>query len=154
MKATIGLCLLVFGVPGALTQEARQSPPANITSQSEQEVVRLSREKWLWMAERKLEPLEALFHEQSVFVHMGGNMSRSQELDVIKTGRIHYKQADIQEVSARIFGSTAIVLSRIRLLAVVGGNEVTNPFMVTEVYVQEGGTWKLVQLSFSRLLGP
>ena len=53
----------------------------------------------------------------------------------------------------RVIGTTAIVLSRIRLLAVVGGNEVTNPFMVTEVYVREGEAWKLAQLSFSKLLG-
>ena len=42
---------------------------------------------------------------------------------------------------------------RIRLVAVVGGNEVTNPFVVTEVYVQQGGTWKLGSLSFTRLFG-
>jgi hypothetical protein len=64
-----------------------------------------------------------------------------------------YKQADIQDVSATIIGSTAILLTRMRLLAVVGGNEVTNPFVVTEVYVQQGGAWKLGSLSFTRLLG-
>jgi hypothetical protein len=105
------------------------------------------------MAERRLDLLESLFHADAVFVHMGGNMTTRQELDVIQAGRIQYKRADILDASARILGSTAIVLSRIRLLAVVGGNEVTNPFMVTEVYVQQGGGWKLVQLSFSRLLG-
>jgi hypothetical protein len=52
----------------------------------------------------------------------------------------------------RFAGTTAIVLSRLRLDAVVGGNEVTNPFMVTEVYVQEAGAWKLAALSFTRLL--
>jgi len=31
-------------------------------------------------------------------------------------------------------------------------NEVTNPFVVTEVYVQQSGTWKLASLSFTRLL--
>ena len=45
-------------------------------------------------------------------------------------------------------------MNRIRLDAVVGGNEVTNPFMVTEVYVQEGGTRKLAVLAFTRLLTP
>ena len=30
---------------------------------------------------------------------------------------------------------TAIVLDKIRLTAIVGGKEVVNPFMVTEVYV-------------------
>ena len=78
-------------------------------------------------------------------------MSRSQELEVIKTGRIHYKDVEIQEASVRFVGTTAIVLNKIRLLAVVGGNEVTNPFVVTEVYVQQSGDWKLASLSFTRL---
>jgi hypothetical protein len=85
---------------------------------------------------------------------MGGTMSRDQELGVIKSGAIQYKHAEILESSVRLVGTTAIVLNRIRLLAVVGGNEVTNPFMVTEVYVQEGGTRKLAALSFTRLLTP
>ena len=106
------------------------------------------------MSERKLEPLEALFHGEAVFVHMGGNMSRSQELDVIKTGRIHYKDVEIQESSVRFFGTTAIVLNKIRLVAVVGGKEVVNPFQVTEVYVQQGGAWTLGSLSFTRLVTP
>ena len=59
---------------------------------------------------------------------------------------------DIQEVSVNIIGTTAILLNKITLLAVVGGNEVTNPFVVTEVYVQESGSWTLASLSFTRLL--
>lgn len=149
----LGLGLLIANAQG-VAQPANQASglPSGSTS-AHQEIMNLSKEKWLWMAERKMDSLEALFHEESVFVHMGGNMTRSQELEVIRSGKIHYKQAEIQDVSARIIGSTAIVLSRIRLLAVVGGNEVTNPFMVTEVYVRQDGAWKLVQLSFSRLLG-
>ena len=106
------------------------------------------------MSERNVDALTALFHEKAVFVHMGGTMSKSQELDVIQSGRIHYKHAEILEVSVQLIGATAIVLNRIRLVAVVGGNEVTNPFVVTEVYVQQGGSWKLGSLSFTRLLTP
>jgi hypothetical protein len=120
----------------------------------EQEVINLSKEKWHWMSERKVDSLDALFHEKAVFVHMGGTMSRDQELNVIKSGGIHYKKADIHEVSVNIIGTTAILLNRITLLAVVGGNEVTNPFTVTEVYVQQDGSWKLASLSFTRLLTP
>ncbi len=150
--ALAGLALLAV-MPTSSAQEKPATSPGASHPSVEQEIINLSNEKWKWMSERKLDSLEPLFHEEAVFVHMGGNMSRSQELDVIRTGRIHYKHADIQDVSARIVGSTAIVLSKIRLLAVVGGNEVTNPFMVTEVYLQQGGAWKLVQLSFSRLAG-
>jgi len=105
------------------------------------------------MSERKVDSLDALFHEEAVFVHMGGTMSKKQELDVIRGGSIQYKNAEIQEVSVRFIGTTAILLNKIRLVAVVGGNEVVNPFVVTEVYVQQGGTWKLGSLSFTRLLG-
>jgi len=120
----------------------------------EQEVIDLSKEKWHWMSERNVDTLDALFHEKSVFVHMGGSWGKEQELEIIKSGGIHYKQANIHEVSVNIIGVTAILLNRITLLAVVGGNEVTNPFMVTEVYVQQDGNWKLASLSFTRLLTP
>ena len=93
--------------------------------------------------------LDALFHEKAVFVHMGGAMSKTQELEVIKSGSIHYKTVEIQEASVRFIDKTAVLLSKIRLVAVVGGNEVTNPFMVTEVYVEQNSNWKLVSISFT-----
>ena len=120
----------------------------------EHEVINLSAEKWRWMSECNVDTLDALFHEKSVFVHMGGSWGKERELDIIKSGGIHYKKADVHEVSVNIIGTTAILLNRITLLAVVGGNEVTNPFMVTEVYVQQEGSWKLASLSFTKLLTP
>ena len=121
----------------------------------DQEVLNLSQEKWRWMSERNVDSLAALFHDEAVFVHMGGTMSKDEELDVIRSGGIHYKHVDIQEASVRLIGTTtAILLNSIRLVAVVGGNEVTNPFVVTEVYVQQSGTWTLASLSFTRLLTP
>ena len=152
VKAVIlAICLLVIG---ALPSYAQSSKGATATGNAEQELLNLSKQKWDWMSERNVDALAALFDEQCVFVHIGATMSKTQELDVIKSGRIQYKKADIQEASVRFFGSTAIVLTKMRLLAVVGGNEVTNPFMVTEVYVEEGGTRKLAALSFTRLLTP
>ena len=120
----------------------------------EQEVINLSKEKWRWMSECKVDTLDALFHEKAVFVHMGGSWGKAQELDIISSGGIQYKKADIHEVSVNVIGTTAILLNRITLLALVGGNEVTNPFMVTEVYVQQRGTWMLASLSFTKLLTP
>jgi len=119
---------------------------------AEQELIELSKQKWLWMADKNVDTLTDLFHEKSKFVHMGGTWGKERELEIIKSGGIHYKKADIHEVSVEIIGNTAILMNRITLLAVVGGNEVTNPFMVTEVYVQQNGKWTLGSLSFSKLL--
>lgn len=131
---------------------ARGDSPATDSTDVEQELLGLSREKWLWMADRNVDALSDLFHDEAVFVHMGGTMTRDRELDVIRSGGIHYKHAEIQAASVRFVGETAIVLNTIRLDAVVGGNEVTNPFEVTEVYVRQNGAWKLASLSFTRLL--
>lgn len=143
MKATIiGLFLIAIATQWSWGQ----------SSATEQEIINLSKEKWQWMSDKQVDTLNALFHEKAVFVHMGGSMTKEQELGVIKSGGIHYKQADIHEVSVNIMGAVAILLNRITLLAVVGGNEVTNPFMVTEVYLKEGEKWKLGSMSFTRLL--
>jgi hypothetical protein len=123
-------------------------------TKAEQEIFQLSKNKWQWMADKNVDSLKTLFHEKAMFVHMGGSWGTVQELSVIKSGGIWYKKADVHEVSVNIIDNTAILLNRIDLLAVVGGNEVTNPFEVTEVYIKIKGQWKLGSLSFTRLLTP
>lgn len=149
----LGLCFLIVSVQGAAAQQEQVNPPTTSGTNAEQEIINLSKEKWRWMSERKVDSLAVLFHEKAMFVHMGGSWGTEQELNIIKSGGIWYKKADIHEVSVNIIGTTAILLNKITLLAVVGGNEVTNPFMVTEVYVQQSDAWKLGSLSFTRLLG-
>ena len=128
--------------------------PASLSAQDSQkdEIIKLSKQKWQWMADREVDSLANLFHKQANFVHMGGSWGKNRELDIIKSGGIHYKKADIHEVSVEIIDDLAILLNRITLLAVVGGTEVTNPFMVTEVYKKEDSSWKLAHLAFTKLM--
>ncbi len=118
----------------------------------EEKITQLSKDKWQWMADKNVDILSDLFHEQAQFVHMGGTWGKEREIEVIKSGGIHYKKADIHEVSTQVIDDMATVYNRITLLAVVGGNEVTNPFMVTEVYKQVNDNWKLTNMSFTKLL--
>lgn len=149
------LTIIAFFVLTTILSTYGQDPAVRNYTKAEQEIINLSREKWQWMADKNVDKLNPLFHEKSMFVHMGGSWGKEQEINVIRTGGIHYKKADIHEVpSVTVIGNTAILLNRITLLAVVGGNEVTNPFMVTEVYVREKGDWKMASLSFTRLLTP
>lgn len=125
----------------SLTQEAK-----------EPEVLALSKQKREWMANKNVKELEKLFDEKSSFIHMGGTWRKQRELDVIESGGIHYKKADIHELSVQFIDNTPIVLNRITLLAVVGGREVTNNFMVTEVYINKQQNWSLGVLSFTKLI--
>ncbi len=144
------IVVLAFVMASIQAINARQQ--ATFDEQTKQELINLSKQKWQWMADKNVESLNELFHENAMFVHMGGTMNKEQELNTIRSGGIHYKYADIQETSVQFVGTTAIILDKIRLTAIVGGNEVVNPFVVTEVYVLIDGKWKLGSLSFTRLL--
>lgn len=124
------------------------------TTPEQQKIINLSKQKWQWMADKNVDSLSMLFDEKSMFVHMGGSWGKTPELATIKDGGIWYKKAEVYNVIVNIFGNTAILLNDIDLVAVVGGNEVTNPFMVTEVYINENGKWKMTQLTFSHLMRP
>ncbi len=52
----------------------------------DQEIIDLSKEKWGWISERNTVTVDALFHEKSVFVHMGGARGKEQEIEIIRSG--------------------------------------------------------------------
>jgi hypothetical protein len=123
-----------------------------MTAADQDSLISLSTAKWAWMSEKDTVRLGELFHDEAIFVHMGATMTKREELEVIRTGGIHYREVDVEEVSARVVGSTGIVLSTLVLHAVVEANEVTNPFSVTETYVRDRGTWILAAMAFTRLI--
>ncbi len=148
---TIMVLLLGFFLSQTLVAQKVQ---AVSTPPTLDELIHVSKQKWQWMADKNTDSIQVLFHDKSVFVHMGGSWGKQKELDVIKTGGIWYKKAEIHSTDVNIIGQTAILLSNITLLAEVGGNEVTNPFTVTEVYVLEDHLWHLASMSFTKLLTP
>lgn len=118
----------------------------------EKEIKELSKVKWEWMAEKNVDKLATLFDDRSKFVHMSGSWKKERELEIIETGSIWYKNADVHDVAVEVFGDdTAIVWNRITLTAHVRGNDVTNEFTVTEVYKKRSDEWKLLDLTFSKV---
>jgi len=147
MKVSIlGLCILIMSVQSSDAQQTKTN--------AEQEIINLSKKKWDWMADKNVDSLNVLFDDKAMFIHMGGTWGKAQEITTIKSGGIWYKKAEVYSVVVNMFGNTAILLNDIDLVAGVGGNEVTNPFMVTEVYIKENGKWKMGSLTFSHLMRP
>ena len=149
----IGLFTVALFI-SALSVWGQQPVQTQSLTPDQQEIIDLSHQKWDWMAEKNADALADLFHQEAVFVHMGGAWGKQQEVDIIRGGMIHYKKATIRNESVRFAEGTAVVLCDMDLLAVVGGNEVTNHFMVTEVFVKQGDAWKLASLSFTKLMQP
>ena len=116
----------------------------------EEEIKELSKVKWQWMADKDVDQLALLFHDKSKFVHMSGSWKKARELEIIKSGSIWYKNADVHDVAVEVFGDdTAVLWNRITLTAHVRGKDVSNEFTVTEFYKKAGEEWKLLDLTFS-----
>lgn len=101
------------------------------------------------MADKNVEKLAPLFDDKSKFVHMSGTWNKDRELEIIETGSIWYKQADVHDVVVEVSDDTAVLWNRITLTAHVRGNDVSNEFTVTEVYRKQADGWSLLALTFS-----
>ncbi|AHW60902.1 protein of unknown function [Draconibacterium orientale] len=135
----LGLSLIIMSVQLSFAQ----------TSEVEQEIINLSKQKWQWMSDKDVDNLASLFDDKSKFVHMSGTWGKERELEIIKTGSIWYRKATVHDVAVEVSGETAIIWSRITLASNVRGNDVEVEFTVTEVFQKQGTGWKLLALTFS-----
>ncbi|GAA0886328.1 hypothetical protein GCM10009120_49270 [Sphingobacterium siyangense subsp. cladoniae] len=138
-KTIIAFLLMIVGIQLSFAQ----------TSSVEDEIKALSKAKWQWMAEKKVDKLASLFHDKSKFVHMSGTWKKDEELEIIRTGSIWYKKADVHDVAVEVEGDLAVLWNRITLESEVRGSDAKVEFTVTEVYKKESDGWKLFALSFS-----
>jgi hypothetical protein len=147
-KLLLGL-LFFTSVQWSNAQTSTPNTKSKSDQKTEQELLDLSKQKWQWMADKNVEKLAVLFDDKSKFVHMSGTWKKDEELEIIKTGSIWYKNAKVHDTAIEIFGKTAIVWNRITLEAIVRGNEAVTEFTVTEIYQKQGKSWKLLDLTFS-----
>lgn len=137
----VGCLMIVLGSVGAFAQSATV----------EEDVKTLSQLKWDWMAEKNVDSLAVVFDDRAKFVHMSGTWNKDRELEIIESGSIWYKKAEVHDVVVEVFGNTAVLWNRITLTAHVRGNDVENEFTVTEIYQQQDKDWKLLDLTFSKV---
>lgn len=149
MKISIlGFCILVTSVLGSYAQ-TKPTASSSTSASVEEEIIKLSKDKWQWMADKNVDKLATLFHNKAKFVHMSGTWKKDEELEIIKTGSIWYQKTDIKDVAFELVDDTAILWSRLTLTAMVRGTEAVTEFTVTEVYKKQDNRWQLLVLTFS-----
>lgn len=62
-----------------------------------------------------------------------------------------FKAVDIAEEYAEDYGSTAIIFKKMILTAAIRGNEVQNPFVLSEVFTKTATGWKLAAEIYTRI---
>ena len=141
MKNIITILLLSF----SFITYAQQSP-------QETKVLQLSENLWKAMQQVDKQTLVENIAPEAVFVHMGATLVRDKEIEVLQQKGIVLKEVATENTSVHIVGKTAVLLRKLRLTAIVGGNEVVNPFVVTETYTKKGSKWQLLSLSYTKII--
>ncbi|MDO4880060.1 MAG: DUF4440 domain-containing protein [Capnocytophaga sp.] len=90
----------------------------------EAKILSLSETIWKAMQEVNTPILTENIAPEAVFVHMGATLTRDKEMEVLAQRDIVLKEVETQETSVRIVGKTAVLLRKLRLTAIVGGNKV------------------------------
>lgn len=90
-------------------------------------------------------------HDNARFVRIGITFDKAGELEVFNDKTFIFKAIKIVEEYVVDYGSTAIIFKKLILTAVVGGNEVQNPFVISKVFTKTAVGWKLAAENYTRI---
>jgi hypothetical protein len=76
-----------------------------MNSSAEHAIINLSKQKWDWMSARDVAPLDALFHEAAVFVHMGAKFSKEDRTGAARPERARVESRPSGELRGSRRGS-------------------------------------------------
>lgn len=86
------------------------------------------------------------------FVHIGIICKLDKEIEFYTSGAFQPTDITFHSQKAEVFGNTGIVLTDCDYSLLLDGKETAHHFMVTEVYAQQAGSWKLCTFSFTALV--
>ena len=125
----------------ALAQEAakepvRSGPPALA------ERVRAYREA---IAKRDLTTLDDMWADDYTFTNPhGAFLTKKQRLENAKSGHTQVEPIASEDQDVRVYGDTAVITGRITLKGKYSGKEASGQYRSINVWVNQGGRWRLV----------
>ena len=126
--------------------------PSYSRTMPQERIVALSAEKFKWLIDGEFDKYAALLDPQSEMVHASGEISDKQhDVESWRSGRLKYLTVDIRDAHAKISGSTAVLLGKAYMVAMVGGQRRTAVMQYSEIYVRHGSDWKLFHRHFTKM---
>jgi hypothetical protein len=114
-------------------------------------VQRISEQIWDAKLANDMTAVAGFIADNARFVHMGITFDKAGELEVFNEKIFLFKAVDIAEEYLVDYGSTAVIFKKMILTAVIGGNEVQNPFVTSEVFTKTEDGWKLAAETYTRV---
>jgi hypothetical protein len=81
---------------------------------------------------------------------VGGMLPREAMIRERKSGDLKYESIDVVYQKVRTYGNTAVLNETADIKATYKSNDIGRRYYVTQVWVKQGGAWKLVNLQSTR----
>jgi hypothetical protein len=117
---------------------------------TESELIRLSQEKFEKWEKSDLDSISNLFDDQGVLICSNGKPeTKSEILEIVKSGSMALKNLHLQRAFARVYGNTGVVHGEGEITYAVKGEEHSGGLHFLDVWVEREGGWKLVSSHFN-----
>jgi ketosteroid isomerase-like protein len=117
----------------------------SVDNAAEQQIIRLRKELAAAELRGDVSFLQDLFADEYTHLHADGRLeTKTEYLNRFKSGSRKYQLNEVQDIQVRLYGTTAVVLSRGHTKSTNDGSprDVQNQFM--EVWVRQGAKWQVV----------
>lgn len=142
-----------FVVSHRRAEPTMRYPQTEETDPVKRELFELSQEFWTATEMADEVSMRTIADPGCTFVHIGMTCGLDEEIGFYTNGIFRPTEIDIHGQTANLFGDTAIVITDCDYTLDIMGNSTTHHFAVTEVYQQQDDAWKLIQFSFTALVG-
>jgi ketosteroid isomerase-like protein len=95
--------------------------------------------------------LNILLADDLVYTHATGIVETKQEYMKAVDSFQKYKSIDLKNMRVKVYGNTAIVNARARMVGTTKGTPFDNEVLVIHVWVKQGGKWQLAAHQTTRL---
>lgn len=118
----------------------------------EQDVLSLSKKKFTWLVQKRLDSLALILDERIRYVHSNGWAQNKKEIiHDINSGKLIYTSISVKSSEVRLYDKTAIVNGTGSFDVTMDGKPLTIELSYTEVYVKNKDKWLLTSRHANRM---
>lgn len=119
--------------------------PAVQAGEDAEAVLKAQDRRWALTAGGDLDELEAMLTDDMNYTHSSAAVdTKAQFLDSLRSGRVRYVSIEAEgERAVRVYGDAAVVQGVAHVLVKVPDRDIDVRLRFTEMYVRQGGAWKM-----------
>ena len=150
-KLLPAICLLLLLSPAARPQSEPRPKDQGLSSAKVQVLNVLDR-RIAAMLKNDFAALAALLDDALVYTHSSGRVETKAEfIDSLRSGKLKYVSANLDDLRVRIYGSTALVTGHARMTVESGSQQRVLEIRFLDVYLRRNGRWRQVAWQSTRL---